>query len=185
MRIEEFWEVIETAKEQARGDMDRKCEIVRAAVQSMPPETANAFSRHFDETMDRAYTWSLWGSAYVINGGCSDDTFPDFRASLISRNRENFEQAVGMPDFLAHEEFDEEAWFYEGFQYAVHEGAEAAIAPNKLPITAGPDEPSGAPWEEDPEVLKNSYPQLWAKFKHVWSVPDKASPSKSKPWWKF
>jgi len=90
-----------------------------------------------------------------------------------------------MPDSLAHEEFYEEAWFYEGFQYAVHESAEAAIAPNKLLVTAGPDEPSGAPWQEDPEVLKNNYPQLWAKFEHVWSVPDEPSPSKSEPWWKF
>jgi hypothetical protein len=33
--------------------------------------------------MDRGYSWELRGAAYVINDGCGDDTFNDFRSSLI------------------------------------------------------------------------------------------------------
>ena len=40
-----------------------------------------AIRRQLDE---RAYTWDLWGAAYVIEDGCSDDCFRDFRAYLIS-----------------------------------------------------------------------------------------------------
>lgn len=185
MKIDEFWAVIESANEQSQGDMDRKCEVIQAEVSSMSPESAAEFSKHFDEAMNRAYTWGLWGAAYVINGGCGDDTFSDFRASLISRGKERFEKAVEAPDSLAQEAFEEEAWFYEGFQYAVHEAAEAATAPQALSVVVFLNEPSGEPWEEDAEVLKAKYPQLWKKFEHLWSAPSESPPSKTKPWWKF
>ena len=185
MNIEEFWKLIDKANEQSQGDMERKSELVRSAVGSMSPEAAIAFSRHFDEAMSRAYTWGLWGAAYVMNGGCSDDTFSDFRASLVSRGEKVFEGAVAAPDSLANEAFDEEAWFYEGFQYAVHEGAESAISSQELSVVAAPKEPSGSPWEEKPEVLKELYPLLWKKFEQMWLVPSESPSQEKKPWWKL
>jgi len=185
MTIEEFWKLIDEANEQSMGDMDRKCEIVQGAVGSMSPEAAIAFTRHFDEAMIRAYTWGLWGAAYVMNGGCGDDTFSDFRASLVSRGEKAFESAVAAPDSLANEAFDEDAWFYEGFQYAVHEGAESAISPQELSVLPMPSEPSGSPWEENPEVLKERYPLLWGKFEVMWSLPSEPEIQKPKPWWKL
>ena len=80
--------------------------------------------------MDSAYCWSLWGAAYVINGGCSDDPFVDFRASLISRGRQVFERALSDPDSLADEDFDGSDWFNEGYQYAVADGVRSAVSEN-------------------------------------------------------
>ena len=57
-----------------------------------------AIRRRLDE---RAYTWELWGAAYVIDDGCSDDCFRDFRAYLISLGREPYEAALKSPDSLA------------------------------------------------------------------------------------
>ena len=51
--------------------------------------------------MADAYTWDLWGAAYLINGGCSDDGFAYFRSWLISRGRAAYEEAVRDPDSLA------------------------------------------------------------------------------------
>ncbi|MCG8638513.1 MAG: DUF4240 domain-containing protein [Desulfobacterales bacterium] len=185
MTIDEFWELIETAGQQSQGDMECKCAFVQKAVAAMPPDAAIAFSKYFDESMNRAYTWGLWGAAYVVNGGCGDDTFSDFRASLISRGKKAFESAIADPDSLADEAFDEEVWFYEGFQYAVHEGAEAAISPEKLTVSAIPNEPSGTAWEEEPDVLKVLFPKLWKKFGHIWSLPNEPAASKPRPWWKL
>lgn len=185
MTIDEFWRMIKIANEQSQGDMDRKCELIQATVASLEPEAAIAFSNHFNESMNRAYSWSLWGAAYVVNGGCGDDSFSDFRASLISMGREVFESAVSAPDSLADESFDEEAWFYEGYQYAVNEGVEAAISPEKLSAIAIPDTPSGSRWEEEPEALKGLYPQLWRKFERVWSIPEEPASAQPKPWWRI
>ena len=43
----------------------------------------------------------LWGAAYLINGGCSDDGFDHFRGWLMTQGREVFARAVAEPDSLA------------------------------------------------------------------------------------
>jgi hypothetical protein len=157
-----FWEILQRAHEESGGDMDEKCEIIAAVVSKLSREEAIAFSRHFDSTMDRAYSWALWGAAYVINGGCSDDTFSDFRASLISRGRQALESALSDPDSLAAEEFDDGIWFYEGYQYAVTDGVKAAIGSGVNRDKPHPKEPSGAKWSEDKAY--EPYPKLTEKF---------------------
>jgi hypothetical protein len=94
----------------------------------LPARDANDFASLFDTMMDRAYSYKLWGAAYIIHGGCSDDTLNDFRSSLISRGRSCFGGAIAGPDSLADEPFDESAWFYEGYQYAVAAGVKV-VAP--------------------------------------------------------
>ena len=48
-----------------------------------------------------AYFWGLWGVAYLVNGGCSDDGFEYFRNWLVLQDRDVFEAAVRHPDSLA------------------------------------------------------------------------------------
>ncbi len=69
--------------------------------------------------MDKAFTHSLWAAAYIIGGGCSDDAFADFRATLISHGRATFERVLKNPETLADMDLTEETAFYEGFQYVV------------------------------------------------------------------
>ena len=52
------------------------------------------FDRIFMTLYCESYSWNLWGAAYVINGGCSDDGFDYFRAWLIAMGRSVFERAV-------------------------------------------------------------------------------------------
>lgn len=185
MERNEFWLHIQSAHEQSQGNMDEKCELIKTAIEAMSPDKARAFSSLFEQAMQDAYTWELWGAAYVINGGCGDDTFSDFRAALVSRGRKIFEKAVEKPDSLTDEEFDEESWFYEGFQYAVHEAVESVSGESPLAITQMENEPTGEQWEEEPEILKAKYPALWKKFEYIWMVPGPPEPGLVKPWWKF
>lgn len=185
MTEQRFWELIQTVHEQSSGDMERKCEGIKYAVKKLSIEDAISFSNIFDDMMDRAYSWPLWGAAYVMNGGCGDDAFTDFRAALISRGKQSFEDAISNPDSLANESFDEDAWYFEGFQYAITEGLESVVGSTPSRNKAHPVEPSGEPWEEDPEELKVQYPNLWVSFEHMWSVSEQPNSIKSKPWWKF
>lgn len=185
MSEDKFWQLIQVAHDQSCGDMDRKCESIKAAIKSLSSEDANNFSSTFDDMMDKAYAWSLLGAAYVMHGGCGDDTFTDFRSSLISRGKQSFYNAISDPDSLASDDFDDEVWFYEGFQYAVTESVEAVVGTMPLRNKAHPEAPSGTPWEEGPEELKAKYPNLWAAFEHVWSASSQSAQEESKPWWKF
>ena len=108
-----FWAIIQKCHDAAPRDMNRKGELVRQEIDRLAPADAADFRRHFEMARMRANDFHLWGAAYVINGGCGDDTFDDFRTSLISRGRDAFERAVADPDSLAAEEIDPEMWFYE------------------------------------------------------------------------
>jgi hypothetical protein len=48
-----------------------------------------------------SYRRDLWGAAYLLNGGCSDDGFEYLRGWLIAQGRTVFERALGDPDVLA------------------------------------------------------------------------------------
>jgi hypothetical protein len=158
----EFWSIVQEAHDQSEGDMDKKCELIADLLGKLPGEEAIAFSQFFDAMMDRAYAWPLWGAAYVINGGCGDDSFTDFRASLISRGQQAFESALADPDAMPANEYDEDSWFYEGYQYAIDDGVETAAGRIVDRIVPHPDTPSGEAWNE--EDVYELYPRLSAAF---------------------
>lgn len=155
-----FWKIVQNANDSSTGDMDRKCSALRQQIAALQKDEALGFAQQFDAMMDKAYNWPLWGAAYVINSGCSDDSFADFRASLISRGRAAFERALSDPDSLAAEDFDESDWFYEGYEYAVTDGVEAVAGDR--PQRTMPAQPSGTDWQED--KVYGLFPKLSAKF---------------------
>jgi hypothetical protein len=53
------------------------------------------------ERDDESYRWDLWGAAYQINRGCSDDSFDYFRGWLMAQGQTVWESAVADPDTLA------------------------------------------------------------------------------------
>lgn len=161
MDEDRFWAVIQKCHDAFPADMERKGELVRQEIARLSKSEAALFFDLCDGAMDLAYSWELWGAAYVINGGCGDDTFMDFRASLISRGRSVFEKATSNPDALADEEFDPNTWFYEGFQYDVSEAVQAVLGhtPKRRRYRFAP---SGSKWTED--MLSTLYPRLSTKF---------------------
>jgi Protein of unknown function (DUF4240) len=96
-----FWEIIESGGPEALDDPERQRDAVRGRLVGLPPEDLIAFHRHFNRMMADAYIWDLWGAAYLINGGCSDDGFAYFRSWLISRGQAVYADALRDPDTLA------------------------------------------------------------------------------------
>ncbi|MDD1623122.1 MAG: DUF4240 domain-containing protein [Methylococcaceae bacterium] len=163
MDEQQFWLMVQQTHESSGGDMERKCEILKELISKLGKDDALRFAHYFDAMMDRAYSWSLWGAACVINGGCSDDCFADFRATLISYGQQLFELVLADPGFLASDDFDEIDWFFEGIQYAVHDGVKAATGgadyQREKPY---PLQPSGMAWAE--EGVYGLFPKLSQKF---------------------
>lgn len=156
----QFWDLVQRTHDAAGNNMDRKCELLKAEILKLSKRDAIDFTTLFDTMMDRAYSYGLWGAAYIVHGGCGDDTFSDFRSSLISRGRAAFDRAVANPESLADENFDDVTWFYEGFQYAVTEGVKSVVG--SRPAHRLPAHPSGTHWRE--EDLPRLFPRLTAKF---------------------
>ena len=161
MTIDEFWSLIEKIDRDAGGDMDRKCELLTDELRKLPPAEVKAFSEHFDDCEDRAYTWELWAAAYIVGGGCSDDTFSDFRATLISKGRDTFERILANPEALADTDVNEDTAFYEGFQYPITEVYEEMTGELPLRAKPYPRAPSGKEFDE--QTVGQLYPKLAEK----------------------
>src|SRR5436305_13462081 len=97
----QFWEILEAGGRKARTDPERRLAAVRKRLGKLSPEEVRDFNRLFNKKLADAYTWDLWGAAYLINGGCSDDGFHYFRCWLISRGPTVYASAVQDPDSLA------------------------------------------------------------------------------------
>jgi hypothetical protein len=101
MDEEQFWAIVESGGRKALDDPERQLEAVSKQLRKLPPEQVRDFHRLFIKKIAGAETWDLWGAAYLINGGCSDDGFHYFREWLISRGRAVYDAAVRDPDSLA------------------------------------------------------------------------------------
>jgi hypothetical protein len=161
MDLNGFWAIVDEVHGEADGDMDEKCELLTERLEELTTEELQSFIDHFDARVAEAYSWDLWGAAYVIGGGCGDDSFSDFRSTLISCGRSAFERALQDPDSLADVELPDEP-FYEGFGYVGFTVFEERVG--KMPQHQGghPREPSGQDWDE--EDLPGRFPKLTAKF---------------------
>lgn len=174
MPADRFWEIIDRTTKY-RPDQDTQMEALRLELRKLSADEIEAFERAFHREQKRAYSWDLWGAAYIMCGGASDDGFEYFQRWLISRGRKTFESAVADPDSLAETTssgFSEECDF-ELFAYIARDvwsektGIDAATEPQgRFPYTGMPpaQQPSGESLEEDPAHLAKRYPKLWARF---------------------
>jgi len=162
MQKDAFWNIIDRVHASSPRDMDAKCEALRGELKKLNDSDLKSFIGHFDDADVKAYKWKLWGAAYVIGGGCSDDAFSDFRATLISMGRKFYERALADPDSLVDSQYDEESTFYEGFQYVKNDVAEERFGAIPKLSAPFPSEPTGASWEDDD--LPGLLPGLSRKF---------------------
>lgn len=100
MDVDAFWELIEHIRANTHDD-EHLVEGLATALLALPTDEILDFEDQLSEAKHQAYRWEVWGAAYLINGGCSDDGFHDFRAWLVAQGRDTFTRAVADPDSLA------------------------------------------------------------------------------------
>ena len=167
MTKDKFWQIIEQSRGVVKDD-NEECEAQTEKLTALLTKMTAPQIIEFDELWIRyfyaAYRWDLWAVAYIVNGGCSDDAFMDFRGWLIAQGRAYFEAALQNAERAADRvEPDgyagcEQILYVRSTVYQAKTGAE-------IPSAAyhdGPDEPVGENWNED--ELEELYPALCKKF---------------------
>lgn len=156
-----FWSLVDAARNRAGDNEDARAPVLGAALAALPASEIQSFQRIYDGLILRANRWDLWGAAYLMMGGCSDDSFRYFRDWLISEGKTAYEGALADPDSLAdypaRDEFE-----LENFGYAA---MEAYAEQSDDELEREPDE-SGAPEgrEWDPDDLPVLLPRLAEKY---------------------
>jgi hypothetical protein len=101
---EQFRELIKDARRrQVPGATDGQAVAARASalLSAYPLGEIVASGPVLRKLLAESYRAPLWAAAYMINGGCSNDGFDDFRGWLIVQGREVSERIVTDPDALA------------------------------------------------------------------------------------
>lgn len=169
MTRDEFWNLIDTARVATDNDPDAQSEQLEVALRELPDEELISFHEHFYTLYNPTYRADLWGAAYVINGGCSDDGFDYFRAWLIGRGKDAYEAALENPDSLAKVAEDDCAEQEDLLSIAV------GVWLKRHNKTWGDETPFPhlpqkdlvgdlEDWDEDEEKLEKLYPNLYKKF---------------------
>lgn len=162
-----FWDLIDASRARSRpastDDAEQQHAILEELLVELPAVEIAEFDRIFRRLHVAAYHWDLWAAAYIIEGGCSDDGFTDFRSGLIGLGREVYENAVQDPATLISLPTRGVDFSNELLMYAAP-NAHERVAGEELPIDDAevPHEPAGRPWQE--AHVAERYPELAKKF---------------------
>ena len=161
-----FWKLIDSSRRAADGDPEEQLEALAEQLSALSPDEIVAFDRILADYHDRAYNWGLWGAAYIIGGGCSDDGFMDFRGWLISRGEQVYEAALLDPESLTKVVNEDDECQVEGYQYVASQVWEEKTGKSTEDFPSHDierrSEPAGTPWEDDD--LDTRFPKLSKKF---------------------
>lgn len=97
MNTQEIWNLIEESKNKTKNQVN----YIMNTLSKMSAKDIIDFSIHFETCYRETYNSKLWGAAYIIFGGCSDDRFDYFRGWLIAQGKDLYEEALLNPDRLA------------------------------------------------------------------------------------
>ena len=174
-----FWQIIAESRQSAAAlnpateDDFHTAQIdaLHRLLLELPPAEIAAWQFRFEYFHRLAYRWDIWGAAYWLGGGCSDDGFMDFRSCLVSLGKEFYFQVLENPDSIADlvDRIDVPYMQSEGFQYTASKAYEEKTGGQSLPDPEQPRTPLGDPTGEDfdfedDDIMRQRFPKLVAKY---------------------
>jgi hypothetical protein len=169
MNQEQFWSIIARACGSDLQKADEWAANLERELKHLDADEIIEWNHIFDRLAFRARTRQMWGAAYTINGGASDDGFYYFRCWLIGMGKDVYEAAIADPDTLAdvvNPKVDAEAEIYA----AAHQAWMAVTGrPDTDPYPARneySDQPvPGEDWDfDDAEETRRRLPRLAAIY---------------------
>lgn len=172
MRTDEFWVLVDQARAGAPDGVDGTAQRLVAGLADRPPAQIAGFDRHLRRVLAASHRADLWGAAYLVNGGCSDEGFAAFRGWLVGQGRAAFAGAVADPDTLAQlgpvqraaetgAELESPAMLVVATRaYATATGASLPPDPDPVPVPELADF-----WDfDDEDEMRRRFPRLAALF---------------------
>ncbi len=157
----EFWKIVEKSK-RGTDSSDEQAEKLEELLLELSAEEIVSFENIFTEFRYAAYRWDLWGVAYILCGGCGDDSFDYFRTWLIGRGQKYYEDAMKDPESIARKVTEDDFPEAELLMYAAAKAYEAKTGQGLPDRTIKhPKDPAGREWTE--EDLPKLFPVAYKK----------------------
>ena len=153
-----FWELI--ARSRSEGcEIDEQVAVLYDLLRTFKATDIKKFGTLYAQYMRKLYHWNVWALAYAARGGCSDDSFMDFRSWVILQGDPDLvQQAIECPARAA-VRVPRDAEMPDGTLMAMIEDAhlDRAGVPFQLP-SMDLEKPKGKEWDE--ERFEEIFPEL-------------------------
>jgi hypothetical protein len=162
----QFWQLVAETRSAAGNNTGRQSELLKERLTHLSPPQIVEFARIRHRLDQRAFTYNLWAAAYVIQDGCSDDCFRDFRGYLISLGQGPYEAALRNPDSLASVVQNAEKGDWENADNVAPD-AYSSVTSNDFPLDTSDlsGTPRGTRFDENTVSLVRRFPHLGARFR--------------------
>jgi hypothetical protein len=119
-----FWRLVDDARA-AHPRADDRLKAIAAAVAELDGEALVQLDGTIADWFHALDRNDLWAAAYVLMGGCGDDSFSDFRGWLLLQGRDAVDAVIADPQVLAtwsYLEWPRAEGLYTIAQQAYHDG---------------------------------------------------------------
>jgi len=162
MTRDEFWDLVNSTRPKGFWAA-LHAGALEVRLEALSEDEIISFEQHFRQLMAESYRWDLWGAAYIVNGGCSDDSFEYFRAWLISQGRRYYEKCLADPEAVGSRASKDGDTEDEEFMYCAFEAFKEKTGRDLPQVDVPrPPHPIGESWQEND--LPRLYPKLAKKF---------------------
>ncbi|NRB60448.1 MAG: DUF4240 domain-containing protein [Winogradskyella sp.] len=163
MNENKFWGIIESSKSRSSGNYEKQQTVLKQELQNLTALEVLEFDNTFRTLRGKIYNWDFWAAAYIINGGCSDDCFSDFRGWLIGQGKDTYETAItNIENLTTLNDTNNGDW--EGLSYVAMEVYMKKTG-KEMPTGIRENfEIGGIEWEENETELQTKYPKLYEKW---------------------
>ena len=158
-RTVRFWAVIDSARA-GGGECQLIARRLDQRLKALPDSSLEQFARTWSDWWGATYNWDLWGAAYLINGGSSDDGFDYFRGWLLTQGSRRWRKVMQGVDSAFDDVPVGTVAECEDIVVALPNVYEARF--HREAPDPGQHEPSGQEWTE--ENLKTRFPRLSRRF---------------------
>ena len=175
MKLQEFWRVIDYAKQQADGDEGAQEKLLVETLAQYSPDEIIEFECLLRQCLEEADDFGVMAAEKIIDGSVTDDSYIYFRCWLVAQGKKVFTEVVHNPDSLADVpsvgafvEFEPLLYVAtEAYKIRTGKQEEDASFPRDKATERGlsydsGSETKGADWT--PEQLPALLPKLWAKY---------------------
>ena len=171
---EQYWTMIDHSLKMTQ-DQDQQAQFLISEIKKLSPHEMIGFTLRTHHLLNEMYNSEMWCAGYIMNKGCSDDGFENFRCWIISRGKEMYYQTKANPDYLVNEVVeDREEYEFELFGFVADEAFEEITGEYLLDFVdngenSGEAEAVFTPivfnWKSnDPESMRKICPKLFDQF---------------------
>ena len=100
MNEDKFWSIIEKAGSPDQCSPEDQCSLIVKSLSELSKQELIDFENIRLQLLNKAYTWPLLKSCFIVLSYVSDDVFEDFRNWIILNGQERFYNTLKAPDFM-------------------------------------------------------------------------------------